>query len=62
MAVAGQGEGRLSFGPFEVDRESGELLKRGSPLRLQEKPLQLLLSLLEHPGETVSREDLHRRL
>jgi Tol biopolymer transport system component/DNA-binding winged helix-turn-helix (wHTH) protein len=62
VAVAGQRQGRLSFGTFEVDRESGELLKRGSPLRVQEKPFQLLLLLLEHPGEIVLREDLQRRL
>src|SRR5215471_4056449 len=62
VAVAGQRQGRLSFGIFEVDRESGELLKRGSLLRVQEKPLQLLLLLLEHPGEIVLREDLQRRL
>ena len=62
MARAGQRQGRLSFGTFEVDRESGELFKRGSPLRLQEKPLQLLFLLLEHPGEIVLREDLQRRL
>ena len=29
---------------------------------LQEKPLQLLLLLLEHPGQIVLREDLQRRL
>src|SRR6266849_4798776 len=62
VAVAGQRQGRLSFGTFEVDRESGELLKRGSPLRVQEKPFQLLLLLLEHPGEIVLREDLQGRL
>jgi DNA-binding winged helix-turn-helix (wHTH) protein/Tol biopolymer transport system component len=62
VAVAGQRQARISFGTFEVDRESGELLKRGSPLRVQEKPLQLLLLLLEHPGEIVLREDLQRRL
>lgn len=62
VAVAGQRQGRLSFGTFELDRESGELLKRGLPLRVQEKPLQLLLLLLEHPGEIVPREDLQRRL
>jgi DNA-binding winged helix-turn-helix (wHTH) protein/Tol biopolymer transport system component len=62
VAVAGQRPGRLSFGTFELDRESGELLKRGLPLRVQEKPLQLLLLLLEHPGAIVSREDLQRRL
>ena len=62
VAVAGQRQGRLSFGTFELDRDSGELLKRGLPLRVQEKPLQLLLLLLEHPGEIVSRDDLQRRL
>jgi Tol biopolymer transport system component/DNA-binding winged helix-turn-helix (wHTH) protein len=62
VAVVGQRRGRLSFGTFELDRESGELLKRGLPLRVQEKPLQLLLLLLEHPGEIVLREDLQRRL
>src|SRR5215475_2412613 len=62
VAVAGQRQGRLSFGTFELDRESGELFKRGSLLHLQEKPLQLLLLLLEHPGQIVLREDLQRRL
>jgi len=62
VAVAGEPKGRLSFGTFELDRESGELLKRGLPLRVQEKPVQLLLLLLEHPGEIVPREDLQRRL
>ena len=37
-------------------------MKRGSPLRVQEKPLHLLLLLLEQPGEIVLREDLQRRL
>jgi len=62
VAVAGQRQGRISFGTFEVDCESVELFKRGSLLHLQEKPLQLLLLLLEHPGQIVLREDLQRRL
>ncbi len=62
VAVEGQRQARFSFGTFEVDRESGELFKRGSLLHLQEKPLQLLLLLLEHPGQIVFREDLQRRL
>jgi len=62
VAVSGQRQSRLSFGTFELDRESGELLKRGLPLRVQEKPLQLLHLLLEHPGEIVLRGDLQRRL
>jgi len=62
VAVAGQRQGRPYFGTFELDRDSGELLKRGLPLRVQEKPLQLLLLLLEYPGQIVSRDELQRKL
>ena len=50
------------FGPFEVNAASGELLKNGRPIRVQEQPYQFLLVLLETPGEVVSREDLRSRL
>ena len=52
----------LRFGPFELDRETGELRKHGIRVRLQGKPLQVLLALLEHPAEVVSRDELKRRL
>lgn len=50
------------FGPFEVNADSGELLKNGRRIRLQEQPYHLLLVLLEKPGEVVSREELRGRL
>jgi TolB-like protein/DNA-binding winged helix-turn-helix (wHTH) protein/Tfp pilus assembly protein PilF len=50
------------FGPFEVDLDAGELRKRGRRLRLQEKPLRILVALLERPGEMVARQHLHERL
>jgi eukaryotic-like serine/threonine-protein kinase len=50
------------FGPFEVHAASGELLKNGRPIRLQEQPYRLLLVLLETPGEVVSRDELRNRL
>lgn len=53
---------RLSFGPFEADLHSGELLKYGRRVRLQAKPFQLLVMLLEHPGELVTREEICSRL
>jgi TolB-like protein/DNA-binding winged helix-turn-helix (wHTH) protein/Flp pilus assembly protein TadD len=53
---------RLSFGPFEVDLHSGELLKHGVKARLQAQPFQLLVMLLEHPGELVTREDICEKL
>jgi DNA-binding winged helix-turn-helix (wHTH) protein/Flp pilus assembly protein TadD len=50
------------FGVFEVDRDSGELRKRGFKLRLREQPLRLLLALLADAGRVVTREDLRQRL
>ena len=51
-----------TFGPFEVNLRTGDLRKHGIRLRLQEQPLRILVALLERPGETVSREELCRRL
>jgi DNA-binding winged helix-turn-helix (wHTH) protein len=50
------------FGPFEVDSSSGELLKNGSRVKLQDQPYRLLIALLENPGEVISREALRNRL
>jgi TolB-like protein/Tfp pilus assembly protein PilF len=57
-----QAAGILRFGVFELDLRAGELRKRGLKVKLQEKPLQILALLLEHPGEVVTREELRRRL
>jgi TolB-like protein/DNA-binding winged helix-turn-helix (wHTH) protein len=50
------------FGVFEVDPREGELRKSGLRIKLQDQPLQLLVMLLERPGEIVTREELQRRL
>ena len=50
------------FGPYEVDTGRGELRKYGLRLRLERKPYQLLLALLERPGQVVPRGELHRSL
>ena len=50
------------FGPFEVNAASGELLKNGRRVRLQELPHRLLVALLENSGEVISREELRSRL
>ena len=52
----------LRFGVFEVDLDDAELRKSGIRIKLQEQPFQILSILLEHPGQTVSREELRRRL
>jgi anti-anti-sigma factor len=53
---------RFRFGPFELDPETGELRKSGRKIRLQEKPLQILITLLEQRGTLVSRKVLRQRL
>jgi len=52
----------VRFGPFEVDAQAGELHKQGHKTRLQEQPFQILLLLLERPGEVVTREELRQKL
>jgi TolB-like protein/DNA-binding winged helix-turn-helix (wHTH) protein/Tfp pilus assembly protein PilF len=52
----------ISFGPYRLDVRAGELRKFGSRIRLQEQPFQLLLMLLERPGEVVLREEIRSRL
>lgn len=52
----------LRFGVFAVDRKTGELRRNGVKVRLQDQPLQILLTLLERPGEVVTREELRGRL
>jgi eukaryotic-like serine/threonine-protein kinase len=49
---------RLAFGPFEYDELSGTLIKHGIRVRLQGKPLQILLLLVNQPGQVISRDDL----
>jgi Tol biopolymer transport system component/DNA-binding winged helix-turn-helix (wHTH) protein len=50
------------FGNFEVDLRSRELTRAGARVRLQDQPFQLLVVLLERPGEVITREELRQRL
>src|SRR5574337_985563 len=50
------------FGPWEADAATGELRKSGGRVRLQEQPFQVLVMLLERPGELVTREEIRQRL
>jgi cholera toxin transcriptional activator len=54
--------GIFRFGAYEADPDSGELRKSGIRLRVQEQPFQVLLVLLEHPSEVVTREELRQKL
>jgi Tol biopolymer transport system component/DNA-binding winged helix-turn-helix (wHTH) protein len=52
----------VCFGAFTLDPRTGELRVNGETSFLQEKPLQVLLLLLEHPGLLVTRDELMKRL
>ncbi len=52
----------FQFGAFQLDVPNGELRKHGIRIKLQEQPLQILVLLLEHPGEVVTREQIQHKL
>src|SRR5215813_2889408 len=62
MENSGQSTPTIRFGVFEVNPRSGEVRKSGTRVRLQDQPFKVLLALLEHPGEVVSREELRQRI
>ena len=51
-----------AFGPFEVNASAGELRKRSVRVRLGRQPFQILLLLLTHSGEVVTREQLREHV
>lgn len=51
-----------SFGAFTLDLGSGELRQKGLRVRLQPKPMKLLVLLTSRPGELVTREEIQREL
>jgi len=52
----------IHFGPFRIDQQRQEVSRSGARLKLQGKVYQVLLALLEKPGEVVTREELRIRL
>lgn len=50
------------FGAFELALPEGELRRRGIRIRLRGRPIELLLALLERPGQLVTRDELRGRL
>src|SRR5262252_7415474 len=47
-----------SFAEFELDAARRVLLKRGKPVALKPKALDLLLTLIEHRGEILNKDEL----
>ena len=52
----------VRFETFEVDLRSGEVRKHGKRIKLQDQPFQVLVALLQQPGEVVTREELRSQI
>lgn len=50
------------FGIFEADPATGELRRKGTRIKLNAQPFQVLLMLLDRPGALVTREEIAREL
>src|SRR5215472_10543089 len=53
---------KYRFDDFEADVSAAELRRGGTRLKLQLQPFQVLVALLERPGEVVTRDELRQRL
>jgi hypothetical protein len=54
--------GIYRFGVFELDSRARELKKHGVRIKLQDQPLRILLLLVQHTGEVVTREQIQSEL
>lgn len=62
MATSNSERPSILFGDFELDLQQGVLRKNGVRIRCQEQPLQVLATLVERPGELITRDELRRRV
>jgi len=53
---------KFRFGWFEANLHAGELHKQGRTVRIEEKPFQVLATLLERRPHLVARQELHKAL
>ncbi len=53
---------KYRFGPFELRTQTRELYKHGIRLKLRPQAYQVLVLMLEHAGECVTREELQKRV
>jgi DNA-binding winged helix-turn-helix (wHTH) protein/tetratricopeptide (TPR) repeat protein len=56
------GHSKQSTGEVEVDLGRYELRRAGRRIKIEKKPMELLILLLERPQQLVSREEIIRRL
>jgi len=55
-------ERAISFGPFRLLPDRRLLLEGDKPVRLGSRALDILVALVEHPGEVVGKEELMARV
>lgn len=48
----------VRFGEFVLDFGTYQLFSFGAPVRIEGRPLQFLMLLVEHAGELVTREEI----
>jgi DNA-binding winged helix-turn-helix (wHTH) protein len=53
---------RIGTGLFEIDLTTGEILRQGRRVPLQQQPFRVLALLVEHAGQVVPREEIHSAL
>ena len=52
----------IRFGEFELDLDRQTLSRRGIRLKLQKQPLQLLILLIQHAPQVVSRDEIRQHI
>jgi predicted ATPase/DNA-binding winged helix-turn-helix (wHTH) protein len=57
-----RGEHAFAFGPFRLLPRQRLLLEGDKPVRLGSRALDLLIAMVEHPGEVVGRDELMARV
>ncbi len=55
-------EKKIRFDDFQLDYARFQLCRHGIPVRLEGLPLQLLMFLVEHRGQLVTREQISAEL
>jgi predicted ATPase/DNA-binding winged helix-turn-helix (wHTH) protein len=60
--IQAQGETEVQFGPFRFFLRRRVLLRADTPVRLGSRAQEILLALVERPGELVSKSELTRRV
>jgi DNA-binding winged helix-turn-helix (wHTH) protein/Tol biopolymer transport system component len=62
MSISQRPSPTIRFGSFELDAASAELRKNGTLIKLQPQPLKVLLLLIQHAGQVVTRGEIQQCL